>query len=105
MLQDVPLGQTYSQLRHYGRGVPPYFLIGSAQISRVSPEDSGGGGVQIARGLATGYANARCASEGYNEVSSSWQQLKQQMHRVVPMFKQSLMLILISVCISMQLPL
>ena len=43
MLQDVPLGQTYSQLRHYGRGVPPYFLIGSAQISRVSPEDSGGG--------------------------------------------------------------
>jgi len=40
MLQDVPLGQAYSQVRHYGGGggggvggVPHYFIIGSAQIS------------------------------------------------------------------------
>ena len=37
MLQDVPLGQAYSQVRHYG-----YFIIGSVQISWVAPEDSGG---------------------------------------------------------------
>ena len=43
MLQDVPPGQAYSQV-HYGGGITQYFLIGSAQISWVAPEDSGGGG-------------------------------------------------------------
>jgi len=40
MLQDVPLGQAYLQVRQYGGGgggVPQYFLIGSAQISWVAP--------------------------------------------------------------------
>ena len=43
MLQDVPLGQAYSHVRHYGGGrYPQYFLIGFVQISWVVPEDSGG---------------------------------------------------------------
>jgi len=43
MLQDVALGQSYSQVRHYtGGGYLQYLLIGSAQISWVAPEDSGG---------------------------------------------------------------
>jgi len=43
MLQDVPLGQAYSQVRHYsgGGGYPNKFLIGFAQISWMAPEDSG----------------------------------------------------------------
>ena len=35
MLQDVPLKQRYDIT-----GVPQYFLIGSAQISRVAPKDN-----------------------------------------------------------------
>jgi len=40
VLQCVPLGQAYSQVRHYGGrrggGLSKYFLIGSAQISWVA---------------------------------------------------------------------